>query len=656
MEVLHGSINLEVIGGSDNYTYDWDYDGTTDFDDPQDPTNLTAGFYTVVVDDGINPTITATIEIEEPISALVASSIATNLSCYGKNDGSIDASASGGTLPYRYEWSTGSIDEDILDLSTGTYTLTVTDAKGCISITSKTITEPAELIISGIVADDNCGPANNGAIDLTVNGGSFPYSVSWSNGGTTEDISGLEDGIYSVIVTDNAGCIRTATFSINKACIGISKELVGTPINHGDGSYSIMYDIGVENYGNVDLNNVQITEDLSNTFSAAIDFTLDAASIVRHPSVAWVLNSNFDGDTGDGDATDATDDEILNHLGSLLVGESAVIRLAVTVVPGSTLTYINSASAIGTTINGTTQTDISQNGNDPDPDNDGDPTNNNDPTPVTLEENPQIGLAKVLGETITNNHDATYSLNFNLRVENTGDVILKNIQITDDLQLTFPGLNLSHISGSIIKQPLNSVLVFNSNYDGHTAGDYSLLDGLGTLAVGEFAIINIDLTVEVDGSLGVFYNTASSIGTSPAENDVIDVSQDGIEVDPDNDGDPGNNSDPTPVSFLENPIVKINKTLSSVPINHGDGTFTIEYYLEVNNQGDVPILDLQVTDDLNAAFPGLIISNVTSSIITQPASTTLISNASYDGLSGSDINLLVSNGRLNFGETTIIRV
>ena len=651
-----GSINLEIIGGSNNYLYDWSYDGTGDFDDPQDPINLTAGLYTVVIDDGLNPTVSAVVEVLQPTAALTASSVATNSTCFERNNGAIDATVSGGTLPYRYEWSSGSGTEDISGLTIGTYSLTVTDANNCIAVISETITEPSEIFISGILTENKCGPTDSGAIDLTVTGGNSPYSVVWSHGASTEDVVSLSEGIYSVIVTDNAGCTKSATFTLNMACIGVAKQLVGTPVNNGDGSYAIVYNITVENYGNIDLSSIQLKEDLSTTFSAATSFTLDAVSIVTQPSNPWTINSNFDGDKGDGDVTDALDDEVLSPLGILLVGESAVIRLETTVTPGSVLTYDNSANASGTTTDGKITTDVSQNGNDADPDNDGDPTNNNDPTPLTLSENPILGLAKVLGSTVTNNQDGTYSLDYNLRVENTGNIILQNIQVTDDIQLTFPGLNLSGISGSIVKQPQSSTLVYNSSYDGLTTGDFSLFDGLGSLAVGEYATIKINVTVEVDGSLGIFYNTATANGTSPAGTDVTDVSQDGTEVDPDQDGNPGNNSDPTPVSFLENPIVQIKKTSANFPISNSDGTHTVNYNLEVTNQGNVPIKNLQVTDDLNAAYPGLIISEISTTIISQPASTILVSNVNYDGLTAGDLNLLAPNGQLNVNEVTVLRV
>jgi CshA-type fibril repeat protein len=651
-----GAINLEVIGGSGFYTYDWDTDGTGDFDDPQDLNNISAGTYTVVVDDGVNPTVSSSVDVLEPVAPLSVSALAVNLTCFGGNGGSIDVTANGGTAPYSYKWNTGDVNEDLTGIAIGNYSVSVTDYNGCEIIVSESISQPAKIEISGIATNDVCGLISNGSIDISVSGGIGSYTFQWSNGETTEDVSSLSEGLYSVVVIDGSGCEKTATFTVEKACLGISKKVVGIPINNGDGSYLITYQIVAENYGVVAIDSIQILENLGATFNDAISFSFEDVTIISQPSQGWILNANFDGDVSDGDPTDLTDDHLLGAFGELLIGERGVIQVAVTVVPGAILTYNNSAIGKGTSTLGKSITDLSQDGDDADPDNDGDPTNNNDPTPVTLTEDPIIGLAKKLGPTVTNNQDGTYTLSFELKVQNVGDILLDSIEVSDDLQLTFPGLNISGVGISIVEQPVSTVLILNGGYDGLTAGDINLLDGTGSLVVNEFARFKIDLIVEIDGSLGIFYNTSLASGVSPAGNNVSDISQDGIEVDPDNDGDPTNNNDPTPVIFLENPIVNIIKKLEGTPINNGDGLYSIKYYLEISNQGNVPLLNLQVVDDLNAAFPGLTVSNGSISIVTQPLTTTLVSNINYNGLAAGDIDLLNPGGRLNVGELLVLEM
>ena len=79
---------------------------------------------------------------------------------------------------------------------------------------------------------------------------------------------------------------------------------------------------------------------------------------------------------------------------------------------------------------------------------------------------------------------------------------------------------------------------------------------------------------------------------------------DGTNVDPDGDGNPGNNSDPTPVTFDETPEIGTAKDVSAGPTNNGDGTFTLTYTVTVENTGDVPLNSVQVVDDLATTFAG----------------------------------------------------
>ena len=106
-------------------------------------------------------------------------------------------------MPYSYSWSNAASTEDISGLSIGNYTVTVTDSTGCTLIESffvDTIPALDAVLQSG---DVTCLNSNNGAIDLTLIGGVTPFTFAWSNGATTEDISGLAAGVYTVTVTDN---------------------------------------------------------------------------------------------------------------------------------------------------------------------------------------------------------------------------------------------------------------------------------------------------------------------------------------------------------------------------------------------------------------------------------------------------------------------
>jgi len=139
----------------------------------------------------------------------------------GYATGSVDATASGGTAPYTYTW-TGpggftSSNEDLSGLTIGNYTLIVSDANNCTDTVVAAINNPVDgLNIASIVTNVSCYDGADGAIDLTISGGTPGYVTLWSNGLQLQDLSNLTDGSYTVTVTDNAGCVLSQTFTITE--------------------------------------------------------------------------------------------------------------------------------------------------------------------------------------------------------------------------------------------------------------------------------------------------------------------------------------------------------------------------------------------------------------------------------------------------------
>ncbi len=172
--------------------------------------------------------------------------------------------------------------------------------------------------------------------------------------------------------------------------------------------------------------------------------------------------------------------------------------------------------------------------------------------PIGVEE-PALGLAKQLVSVERVEGSATlFEIAFTFRVTNFGNVPLANLQVTDDLAATFTG------AGPFSVLSLTSPeLAVNPGYDG--AADINLLAGTDTLAVGASATIALTIELDPAGKPGPYYNSALATGDSPGDQEVSDPSQDGEEPDPDGDGNPGNNDDPTvirvPVSVLEIPTL-----------------------------------------------------------------------------------------------------
>lgn len=210
-----GSIAIySVTGGNGDYTFLWSNGATS-----QDLIGVVAGTYSVVVTDSKGCTTTATATIGEPNAPLSASAAKEDVKCYGGSTGSIDLSVSGGTMSYTYLWSNGSTDEDLSGLTAGSYSVTVTDANGCTTTASATVEGPASGLTAstdGGVVDVKCYGGSDGSVDLTVSGGTGPYSYLWDNGATSEDLTDVAAGTYKVTVTDANGCTTTASATVGE--------------------------------------------------------------------------------------------------------------------------------------------------------------------------------------------------------------------------------------------------------------------------------------------------------------------------------------------------------------------------------------------------------------------------------------------------------
>ena len=148
----------------------------------------------------------------------------THVECYGYSTGAIELTVSDGTEPYNYVWSNGETTRDIYGLAAGIYTVTVTDLVNTTETISIEVTEPDSLKLTFTKVDVDGSPDPIGSIDLTVTGGTGPYTYEWMgpNGftSTDEDINNLETGNYNVFVTDANAC--TELLSVTIAGYGMS--------------------------------------------------------------------------------------------------------------------------------------------------------------------------------------------------------------------------------------------------------------------------------------------------------------------------------------------------------------------------------------------------------------------------------------------------
>jgi len=244
-----GSVIVSVTGGVGPYTYNWSNGATT-----EDLLNVPAGSYSLVITDSRNClSDTLSVSVSEPAEIIISLGELYDASCNGNADGSIYVLVSGGTEPYTYEWSNGETTQNITGLIAGTYSLTVVDGNGCSSTAfTDTIAQPDAIqITADQIVNVACSGANSGSIDISVTGGTSPYSYEWSTGATTEDISGLGVGTHDVTVYDANECTATASFTITgSGPIDLSGTIIQNPtcIDFTDGSINVVADGGNANY------------------------------------------------------------------------------------------------------------------------------------------------------------------------------------------------------------------------------------------------------------------------------------------------------------------------------------------------------------------------------------------------------------------------
>ncbi len=412
--------------------------------------------------------------------------------------------------------------------------------------------------------------------------------------------------------------------------IGVAKAASVTPV--GDGRYDVQFDFVITNYGDVELRNVQLTDDLDDAFGAGnyvilslYSPTLTVNAVAPDPANA----AAYDG---------STHLNMLMGVDTLAVGASADVRLVVRVTPAHLGVHENQADADGTSPGGNTVTDRSTDGMDPDTDGDGVP-DEEVPTPVDFGENPRIGLAKTAA--VTMNDDGSFNVVLTFTVRNMGDVPLRGLQIVDPIDGIYAITDLT--PERIFVE--SSTLTVNHNYDGRT--DSNILMGNDTLAVGAERQVTVRLENVTPTTATSTTNTAVASGTSPNGTPVDDRSTDGFEPDPDDDGTPDEEV-PTPIEFAVRPQIAIAKR-GSVVVNDS-GTFDVTFVLTVANVGNTSLHGVQVRDDLADYYANTDLTPDRVSI----SSTRFATSAAYDG--ANDARLLLGTDSMPVGDSGTITV
>ncbi len=248
----NGSASITASGGTPapGYTYFWN---SSPVQTTASATGLSAGIYTIVATDGIGCTGKISVTVMNP-SAPVPSATVTDVSCNGGNNGSIIGTATGGTPSYKYSWNSSPVQTtaNATGLSAGTYILTVTDNSGCVGNKTVTVNQPVVLTLAPSVTNIKCNGANNGTATASVSGGNTGgYLYNWTPiSKTTQTVTGLAPGTYTVTATDTKGCSALKSITITQPTkISLARDSVSTTCSGvGTGSASITASGGTPGY------------------------------------------------------------------------------------------------------------------------------------------------------------------------------------------------------------------------------------------------------------------------------------------------------------------------------------------------------------------------------------------------------------------------
>jgi len=211
---------------------------------------VAAGTYQVTIADSL---CSATFSVTVPLGSMGLPQIsATSVACAGARDGTATVQPAGGTAPYRFQWSNGDTTSTITGLVPGLYSVSVTDAIGCTeTVTVNVVTRPA--LVASVSAQDGSCSGGGGTIQASANGGTAPYTYSWSHGATGANLVDLFAGVYTATVTDSLGCTDTASGIISLVGSNLSARATATPVscfggNNGTITASLSGGVGTLSY------------------------------------------------------------------------------------------------------------------------------------------------------------------------------------------------------------------------------------------------------------------------------------------------------------------------------------------------------------------------------------------------------------------------
>jgi len=221
-----GTATVIATGGVQPYSYQWSTGSTFVV-----IYNLLPGDYQVTVTDATGAVATTNVTVVTGPEGIWLMPVSTPASC-GACDGTANPDAMLGAPPYTYQWSDGQTSATATGLCPGEYTVTVTDTQGCANSATVFVGSAGNLNVSASSTDTGCN-GNDGTATANPSGGMAPYTYNWSNGATTQTISGLSPGTYTVTVTSADGCQGVASVTVGGSGSDLSVNTSSTPTECG---------------------------------------------------------------------------------------------------------------------------------------------------------------------------------------------------------------------------------------------------------------------------------------------------------------------------------------------------------------------------------------------------------------------------------------
>ncbi len=295
----NGTSHVSAVGGIEPYTFAWS-NGTSG----DTIWGLCAGVYTVTATDSAGVSVAGNINITQP-TQLIVTLDTTDITCFGANDGSVLATASGGTAGYDYNWNVGGNTNPISSLGPGTYNVVVTDANNCTAQNSWTAIEPP-LLTAAIsnTTDVSCFGGSNGTATVTASGGTPAYTYTWSSPGIgNSTATGFPAGSYTATVTDSHGCTASASFTIaqpiaittsvavtDATCNGLNNGAVDLTVSGGNAPFGFNWTGG---YTTEDLTSV-VAGTYQVTVTDAGNCTTTNSATVNQPAAVTLTFAHTD--------------------------------------------------------------------------------------------------------------------------------------------------------------------------------------------------------------------------------------------------------------------------------------------------------------------------------------------------------------------------